>query len=134
MKSVTFKSVVIHLIHASFIAGIVGLPSYAHAQGPADAKPPMAMNCPMMADLDLMQKDLGGMMGDIENMTKGSQNGATKERLQKMHERVAVMMTRMQGMSAMRGMMGSSSAGKMGGESSNAQMPADPGTPGDVHR
>jgi lauroyl/myristoyl acyltransferase len=134
MKNGTFKSVVTHFMRASFIAGIVGLPFYAHAQGAAEAKPPMPMNCPMMGNLDGMQKDLGGMMGDVENMMKRPQSEAAKERLQKMHERMAVMMTRMQGMRSMRGMMGNSVGGMMGDQQTNAPIPAVPSAPGDANR
>jgi hypothetical protein len=43
----------------------------AYAQGDASAKPPSAMNCAIMGQMTTMQKDWGGLMGDIDAMMHG---------------------------------------------------------------
>ena len=117
-----------HMITACALALLLAAPAYAQdstAPEAGAAKPApqgMMMNCPMMGDTSAMRKDLGSMMGDVETMMKETENGAQKDRLQKLHERMAVMMASMQQM-GMGGMMGN---GMMGGQQPRTAAPADP--------
>jgi hypothetical protein len=126
MKETAMK----HLITTCALALLLAAPAYAQNTPKADAAKPapqgMMMNCPMMGDTSAMQKDLGSMMGDVETMMKETKNGAQKDRLQKMHERMAVMMASMQKMGGgmmSNGMMGN---GMMGGQQPGAAAPANP--------
>ena len=97
------------------VAAIVmtlSLPVSAHANEPAAASQPMQqkavdkMSCPMMGDMGAMQKNIGSMMGDMDSMMKMMSDPAMKERMQKMHENMAVMMQQMTDMhKGMGGMM-----------------------------
>jgi hypothetical protein len=120
------------LKRACLIAALMALPVAASAQNDTAAKAEapkaaapamMMMNCPMMAGMGDMQKDFGAMMGDLEGMMKGTKEADTKERLQKMHERMAVMMARMQTMQSMMG------GGMPGAAQPNNTAPAAPATP-----
>ena len=124
------------LIRAGLFSAMLALPLAASAQTDttpkADAAPKaaggMMMNCPMMTDMGGMQKDLGVMMGDVEGMTKDAKDPATKETLQKMHDRMAAMMVNMQKMG---GMMGNMMGGRttQGSQQPGSAAPAVPATP-----
>lgn len=60
-------------------------------------------NCPMMENMNSMQKDMGSMMGDMNGMMKMMSDPAMKERMQKMHEKMGAMMQQMSGMPKMCG-------------------------------
>jgi hypothetical protein len=124
------------LVRAGLLSALLALPFTASAQTDttpkADAAPKatggMMMNCPMMTDMGGMQKDLGLMMGDVEGMTKDAKDPATKETLQKMHDRMAAMMVNMQKMG---GMMGNMMGGRatQSGQQPGSAAPAAPATP-----
>jgi hypothetical protein len=124
------------LMRAGLLSAMLALPLTASAQTDttpkADTAPKaaggMMMNCPMMTDMGGMQKDLGVMMGDVEGMTKDAKDPATKETLQKMHDRMAAMMVNMQKMG---GMMGNMMGGRttQGGQQPGSAAPAAPATP-----
>ena len=63
-----------------------------------------AMGCPMMGQMTAMQKDMGGLMGDMDAMMKGMSDPAAKARMQTMREHMTAMMANMQMMGS--GMMG----------------------------
>jgi hypothetical protein len=123
-------------MRAGLFSAMLALPLTASAQTDttpkADAAPKaadgMMMNCPMMTDMGGMQKDLGVMMGDVEGMTKDAKDAATKETLQKMHDRMAAMMVNMQKRA---GMMGNMMGGRttQGGQQPGSAAPAAPATP-----
>src|SRR6185295_1554178 len=81
-----------NVLRACLFSTLLALPVAASAQTDtpkADAPKAaggMMMNCPMMADMGGMQKNLGTMMSDVESMMKGAKDAGTKERLQKMHD------------------------------------------------
>ena len=124
------------LMRAGLFSAMLALPLTASAQTDTtpkvDAAPKaaggMMMNCPMMTDMGGMQKDLGVMMGNVEGMTKDAKDPATKEALQKMHDRMAAMMVNMQKMG---GMMGNMMGGRttQGGQQPGNSAPAAPATP-----
>jgi hypothetical protein len=66
------------------------------------------MNCPMMTDVDQMQKQMSGMMADMRAMMDGTKDLAAKSRMQTMHEHMSAMMANMQRMHG--GMMHSPTA------------------------
>ena len=70
---------------------------------PMQQKPMDKMACPMMGNMDAMQKDMRGMMNDMNGMMQMMSDPAMKERMQKMHENMAVMMQQMSGMPKMCG-------------------------------
>lgn len=79
------------------------------------------MKCPMMGNMDQMQKDMTDMMQEMDSMIMDMSDSAMKERMQKMHEQMGVMMSHMQGMSGdmggmMGGMMGKGMAAPRSGE------------------
>ena len=123
-------------MRAGIFSVLLALPVAASAQTDtapkADPAPKaaggMMMNCPMMADIDGVQKDLRVMMSGVEGMMKDSKDPATKETLQKMHDRMAVMMGNMQKMG---GMMGNMMSGRVtqGGQKPGSAAPETPATP-----
>ena len=68
----------------------------ALAQTTPDQKDSSAVDCPMMTEE--MQNQMGGMMKDMQTMMKGTNDPATKSRMQAMHERMGAMMANMKGM------------------------------------
>jgi hypothetical protein len=112
------------LIRSCLFSALLALPVAASAQNDTTPKAEtvpkaasgMMMACPMMADMGAMQKDMGAMMSDVDGMMKDTKDAATKEHLQKMHDRMAAMMVNMQKMGGMMGNM-------MGGMTSGAQQP-----------
>ena len=79
-------------------------PVGAYAQRDASPKNSAAMSCPMMGQMTAMQKDMGGLMGEMDTMMKGTSDPAAKARMQMMREHMTAMMTNMQMMGS--GMMG----------------------------
>lgn len=122
-----------HLITTCALALLLAAPAYAQSNNVprADAAKPapqgMMMNCPMMADMSGMQKDMGSMMAEMQVMKNDAKDPAMKQKMQKMHERMAVMMTSMQKM-GMGGMMGNrmTGSGMMGGQQSGNASPTNP--------
>jgi len=116
-----------NLMKTSLFAAIIALPLAASAQTSttpqSDTSKPgaMMMNCPMMADMGGMQKDLSTMMGEVESMMKDTKDTAQKERLQRMQGRMSAMMANMQKMGMMMG------GGQPQGSAPTA--PAAPATP-----
>lgn len=130
-----------HPIKTAAVTALLILPLPARAQSATAPKtqPPaasggMMMNCPMMGATTAMQKDMGGMMSEMQAMMKDAKDPAMKERMQKMHERMSVMMAGMQKM-GMGGMMGNRMMG--GQQPANAApaksetAPAAPASPDD---
>lgn len=82
-------------------------------------------NASMMANcrqhMDGMQKSLGDMMGNIDDMAKHTKSPDMQNRLQAMHDQMSAMMAKMQ---QMQGMMG---GGMMRG--GQEPSPASPSTP-----
>lgn len=120
-----------HPIKATAVAVLLLLPLPACAQSAAAPKTEapaasggMIMNCPMMGDNTAMRKDMGGMMSEMQAMMKDAKDPAMKERMQKMHARMSVMMASMQKM-GMGGMMGN---GMMGGQQPASAAPGKPKT------
>ena len=70
----------------------------AMAQTGPSAQTASPMNCPMMTDVDQMQKQMSGMMSDMRAMMNGTGDPAVKSRMQTMHERMSAMMANMQRM------------------------------------
>ena len=68
------------------------------AQTGPSAQTASPMNCPMMTDVDQMQKQMGGMMTDMRAMMDGTNDPAVKSRMQTMHEQMSAMMANMQRM------------------------------------
>jgi hypothetical protein len=89
-------------------------PASAYAQGDAPAKNPAAMGCPMMGQMTAMQKDIGGLMGDMDAMMKGAPDPAARARMQIMRDHMTVMMANMQMMGG--GMMGGAMPTLQGGK------------------
>ena len=116
------------------IAAVLVLPFAALAQnGAADqAKAPaasgMTMGCPMMGNMDAMNKDMGAMVGDLETMMKDAKDPTQKDRLQNMHDRMTAMMANMQKMGGMQSMMGMMKGG-MAAPAASPQKDAAPDTP-----
>jgi hypothetical protein len=122
------------LMKACLFSALLVLPGAAYAQTATAPQPDtaakaagaMAMNCPMMADMGAMQKDLATMMGNVDGMMKDTKDPAMQARLQTMHDRMAAMTVNMQKMG---GMMG---GGMMGGGMIQGAQPsgnAAPATP-----
>lgn len=118
------------LTRIGFFSAMLALPISASAQTDAtpqaDAAPKaagMMMNCPMMTDMGSMQKDFGVMMSDVEGMMRDTKDPATKEALQKMHDRMAVMMVNMQKVGGMGGRM------PPGNRQPGSSAPTAPATP-----
>jgi hypothetical protein len=84
----------------------------------------MMMNCPMMANMSGMQKDMESMMSEMQAMMKDGMDPAINERMQKMHERIGAMKASMQKMGGMGGMM----SNMMGGQQTGNAAPAKPDT------
>jgi hypothetical protein len=60
-----------------------------HANEPPPSAQQKSMNsipCPMMGNMDSMQKNMGDMMGGMKSMMQMMSDPAMKERMQKMHE------------------------------------------------
>jgi hypothetical protein len=130
MKEIAMK----HLITTCALALQLAAPAYAQSgtAAQADAAKPVPqgmMNCPMMADTG-MQKDMGGMMFEMQAITNDTKDAATKERMQKIQDRMAVMMANMQKRMGGTGMMGNGtmSSGMMGGQQPGATPQAAPTT------
>ena len=122
------------LIRASLFAGMLALPVAASAQNdaapraeaPQQAAGRTMMNCPMMADMGGMQKDLGALMSDVDRMIDDTKDAASKEHLQKMHGRMAAMRANLEKMG---GMMGNRMGGMMPGAQQPPPAPTTPATP-----
>lgn len=109
-----------HLIKTTAAVALLTMPLTAYAQSAAAPKTQapaasggMMMNCPMMGEASSMQKDMGGMMSDMQATMKNATDPAMKERMQKMHGRMSAMMASMQ---------------KMGGQQPGNAAPAKPET------
>ena len=68
----------------------------ALAQTTPDRKGSNAVDCPMMSEE--MQSQMGSMMKDMQSMMKGTNDPATRSRMQAMHERMGAMMANMKEM------------------------------------
>ncbi len=117
------------LMKACLFSAMLTLPITASAQSdvaPKTQGPGAAsmMNCPMMADMRGMQKDLGAMMSDVDGMMKNAKDATTKDNLQKMHSHMAAMMANMQ---MMANMMGRTTT--QGAQQPNNSTPAAPENP-----
>jgi hypothetical protein len=75
---------------------IAATPLYAQTSENQQAAKPL--NCPMMTDVDQMQKQMSGMMTDMWAMMDGTNDPAVKSRMQTMHEHMSAMMANMQRM------------------------------------
>lgn len=95
----------------------------------AASRPTASMMANCKQHMDGMQKSLGEMMGNIDDMMKNAKTPDTQRRLQAMHDQMSAMMAKMQ---QMQGMMG---GGKMqggmmqGGQEPTAASPATPTPP-----
>ena len=92
--------------------------------GQSNAAPsPFMMNC--REHMGGMQKSLGAMMGNIDDMMKNAKTADMREHLQAMRDQMSAMMTRMQ---QMQGMMGSGMmhGGMMQGGQEPSNTPATP--------
>ena len=91
------------------------------------------MDASMMANckqhMDGMQKSLGGMMGDIDDMMKNAKTPDMQKRLQAMHDQMSAMMVKMQQMQGM--MSGGMMQGGMmrGGQEPSTASPPTPAPP-----
>lgn len=79
------------------------------------------MNCPMMGDMDKMQKGMSSMMQDMDSMMGSMSDPAMKERMQKMRDHMGSMMSDMQKMNGMMDMMGKG----MQGSDEKTQAPSE---------
>src|SRR6185503_10754839 len=97
----------IGLMRASLTSALLALPIAALAQSDTASQTATntMMNCQMMAGMGGMQKDLGTMMDDVESMMKSEKDAAQRQKLRKMHGRMAAMMVNMRKMEMMGGMM-----------------------------
>lgn len=107
-----------HVMMTCALGALLALPFTVSAQTAAPkadtpAASSMAMNCPMMAGMSGTQKDMGGMMSDMQAMVNDTKDPAMKERMQKMHDHMSAMMAGMQKMGSM-GMMGGQQPGNAG--------------------
>jgi len=78
------------------LLAIVAFPAFAQTAPGQQA--PRPMNCPMMADADQMQKQMGAMMADMRAMMNASGDPTAKARMQTMHDHMSAMMANMQKM------------------------------------
>ena len=83
-------------LKACLLLAVVATPLYAQTSANQEAAEPL--NCPMMTDVDQMQKQMNGMMTDMRAMMEGTNDPAVKSRMQAMQERMSAMMTNMQKM------------------------------------
>ena len=107
------------LIKRSLVLTMLMAPVGAYAQGDAAAKNAAAMGCPMMGQMTTMQKDMGGLMGDMDAMMKGTSDPAAKARMQIMRDHMTAMMTNMQ-------MMGGAMRPQSGKETERAPSASPP--------
>ena len=115
------------LIKIGLLSALLTLPVQAYAQTKVEApQAASAMNCPMMSDMGSMQKDMGAMMKSMDDMMKNMADPAMKEKMQKMHDGMAGIMTRMQKMGSMdmKDMMKGGMVMNSGGNMGNAVAPA----------
>ena len=116
-----------HVMMICAFAALLALPFAASAQNVAPkadgSAANNARNCPMIAGMPGVQKDMGGVMSEMQAMMKDTKDPALKERIQKMHEQMSAMMASMQKMGGM-GMMGN----MMGGQQPGNAAPAKPET------
>ena len=99
-------------------------PADAYAEGDAPAKNTAAMGCPMMGQMTAMQKDMDGLMGDMNAMMKGTADPAAKARMQTMHDHMTAMMANMQMMGG--GMMGAAIPPRSGKDATPAPSTTPP--------
>jgi Skp family chaperone for outer membrane proteins len=78
------------------LIAIAATPAFAQAVPGAQATNPL--NCPMMTDVDQMQKQMSGMMTDMRAMMDGTKDAMVKSRMRTMHEHMSAMMANMQKM------------------------------------
>jgi hypothetical protein len=78
------------------LLAIAATPLYA--QTSADQQAAKPLNCPLMTDVDQMQKQMNGMMTDMRAIMDGTNDPAVKSRMQTMHEHMSAMMANMQRM------------------------------------
>ena len=100
-------------------------PAAAYAQGDAPAKTAV-MNCPMMGQMTAMQKDMSGLMGDMDAMLQGVSDPAAKARMQMVREHMTAMMANIR---MMGGMMGGAVAPQSGNDISRAPSATTPAAP-----
>jgi hypothetical protein len=92
------------------LAMLVG-PAGAYAAGDFPAKT-AAANCPTMGQMTAMQKDMAGLRGDMDTMTKSMSDPAAHARMQAMRDHMTAMMANMQMMGG--GMMGGATPSQSG--------------------
>ncbi|MDI9850070.1 hypothetical protein QM467_18705 [Rhodoblastus sp. 17X3] len=120
----------LQVIGAASALLLLAAPAFAEMDA---AKPEKGMGCPMSDTAD-MQKNMSTMISEMGAMMKDASDPAMKERMQKMQDQMAAMMSMMQKMGG--GMMGGGmkGGGMMKGGQGSGEMKAPAAPSPDDHK